>query len=727
MKVTEQTKPTKLGAISGGMVKNIDSTSVALAIVNVNNELQKLETKDKSKANYSGELLRKIKKIYDDLIKMLNRHPQFPSEVIDHQDLNLFYPLMKLISINLSRGEDIVALTDTYGMLLWHHMNHPVLFKSFMRLFTSHDTIMKQFCKLILELAPKLQPVNFLYAYWYTRKVTDALSEDVKDEWHAISMGYVKFVTENVEECYQIILELENMSTVSTFTKDNNKKLTDMLILLIEGLGLESKKELLALMFLTTRLAENLESLSELELSSVNKKSVSKVLEIIRNTLIWNDPCLTSTKKVISSLSKTNSISIKLDTKHSILFILEILDHGNDFNYLHSYNLLSYLTMSLRNLNNLFLCGKQNLYQQYNQLNSKISLTALLANLNYIISTSLLSIYIDNEEIPEIISTHFKRTRLPPLPKSDYFFDSFNTKDPFDNDLSLANNSGNIIRLMHCQSLNLHLLLQILQDELYAISMMNTYSAEQVNLKLIFRLIDLLFSSLFPSLVFLQKYDDHNKDAKAIRDIILDIYHKLISIDLRYTQNSLMWVCLINFASDICYFDLRFVPIFESLFMFLVDKTASNAIQDDELVKSALDFFFTTFSNQESTYQIRGADYKKEKSSSHSNSVTVEISYDEYKFMYPHRQHHSVNSDPITEELRMDSLTTNDPYINVPHTYPNMQDHTESKKHYNNSNNNDLLFIFEPEIANASTPLKSNYVTNFARQQSIHVDQYGKL
>lgn len=726
MRTTEQAKTTKIGAISGGMVKNIDSTSVALAIVNVNNELQKLETKDKTKANYSVDLLNKIKKIYDDLIKMLNRYPQFPSEVIDHQDLNLFYPLMKLISINLSRGQDVVALTDTYGMLIWHHMNHPVLFKNFMRLFTSHDTIMKQFCKLILELAPKLQPVNFSYAYWYSRKVTDALSENVKDEWHAISMGYVKFVTENVEEWYQIILELESMSMVSTFTKDNNQKLTDMLILLIEGLGLESKKELLALMFSTTRLIENLESLTELEISSVNKKSISKVLEMIRNTLIWNDPCLTSTKKVISSLSKTNNISIKLDTKHSILFILEILDHGNDFNYLQSYNLLSYLTISLRNFNNLFLCGKQNLYQQYNQLNSKISLTALLANLNYIVSTSLLSIYTDDEEIPEIISTHFKQTRLPPLPKSDYFFDSFNNKDSFDNDLRLANNSGNIIRLMHCQSLNLHLLLQILQDELYAISMMNTYAADQVNLKLIFRLIDLLFSSLFPSLVFLQKYEEHNKDTNAIRDIILDIYHKLISIDLRFTQNSLMWVCLINFASDICYIDLRFVPIFESLFKFLVDKTASNSILEDELVKSALNFFFTTFSNQEISYQISGADYKKEKSSK-SSSVTVEISFDEYKFMYPHRQQHPVNPDTITEELRMDSLTTNDPYVNVAHTYPNIQDHTESKKHYNNSNNNDLLFIFEPEIANASTPLKSNYVTNFARQQSIHVDQYGKV
>ena len=94
--------------------------------------------------------------------------------------------------------------------------------------------------------------------------------------------------------------------------------------------------------------------------------------------------------------------------------------------------------------------------------------------------------------------------------------------------------------------------------------------------------------------------------------------------------------------------------------------------------------------------------------------------------MYPHRQQQPVNPDTITEELRMDSLTTNDPYVNVAHTYPNMQDHTESKKHYNNSNNNDLLFIFEPEIANASTPLKSNYVTNFANNKvsmSINIEK----
>ena len=122
-----------------------------------------------------------------------------------------------------------------------------------------------------------------------------------------------------------------------------------------------------------------------------------------------------------------DSISIKLDTKHSILFIAERYSTMVMTSIICNklLILLSYLTISLRNLNNLFLCGKQNLYQQYNQLNSKISLTALLANLNYIVSTSLLSIYTDNEEIPEIISTHFKQTRLPPLPKSDYFFDSF--------------------------------------------------------------------------------------------------------------------------------------------------------------------------------------------------------------------------------------------------------------------------------------------------------------
>ncbi|CUM55468.1 uncharacterized protein AC631_03131 [Debaryomyces fabryi] len=725
MKYTEQSKIAKIGGISGRMVKNNDSSSVALALINVNNELQKLETKDKNKTKYSDELLNKIKKIYDDLIKMLHKYPQFPSEVIDHQDLNLFYPLMKLISINLARGQDVNDLTDKFGMLIWHHLNHPVLFRNLMKLLGSRDTIMKQFCELILEIVPKIQKDDFLYAYWYTRKVTDGPSEDVRDEWYAISMGFVKLITENIEEWYNVFLELECMCKISSFTKDDNKKLTDLLVLLIEGFGAPSKKELLALMISTMGLVENLESLSQQEISSINKRCISKVVETVRNTLIWNDPCLISTKKVMSALSKTSSISIKLDPKHSILFILEILDHGNDFNYLHTYNLLSYLTMSLRNLNNLLLYGKQNLYLHYNQLNSKISLTALLANLNYIISSSLLSIYSDNEEIPDIISDNFNQTRLPPLPKSDYFFDNFNYKDAFDNDLSLTNNSGNTIRLMHCQSINLNLLLQILQDELYAISMMNTYSADQVNLKLIFRLIDLMFSSLFPSLVFLQKYGDHDRlDTKSNQETIFNIYHKLISADLRFTQNSLMWVCLINFASDICYFDLNYVPIFESLFKFLVNKTSSNTVLEDELVKSAFKFFFATFSNEDIVDGISGSASKIEMPTN-SNLVTVEISYDEYKFMYPYPQQNPINSNP--DGLRMDCLTTNDPYVNVSHTYLHMQDQAENKKPYNNTNNNDLLFIFEPEIANASTPLKSNYVTNFARQQSIHVDQYGRV
>lgn len=725
MKSKDQSKIAKTGGISGKMIKSNDSSSVALAIINVNNELQKLETKDKNKTKYDDELLNKIKKLYDDLIKMLHKYPQFPSEVIDHQELNLFFPLMKLISINLARGQGINDLTEMFGILMWHHLNHPVLFRNLMRLFGSPDTIMKQFCELILEIVPKRQKEDFLYAYWYTRKITETPPENMRDEWHAISIGFVQLVTENIEEWHKIFLELECMPKISSFTKDDNKKLTDLLVLLIEGLGIPAKKELLSLISSTMGLVENLESLLQHDISNVNKTCISKVVETVRITLIWNDPCLISTKKTMLALSKTSSFSIKLDPKHSILFLLEILDHGNDFNYLQTYNLLSYLTMSLRNLNNLFLYGKQNLYLHYNQLNSKISLTALLANLNYIISSSLLSTYNDNENIPDIISDNFKQSRLPPLPKSDYFFDNINNKDAFDNDLSLANNSGNIIKLMHCQSMNLHLLLQIVQDELYAISMMNTYSTDQINLKLIFRLIDLLFSSFFPSLVFLQKYGGQDRlNTKSNEEMIFNIYHKVISADLRFTQKSLMWVCLINFASDICYVDLKFVPIFESLFKFLVSKTPSNALLEDELIKSALKFFFSTFSNEEIANGISELNSRNEMQPK-SNSITVEISYDEYKFMYPYPQQNPINPNP--DELRMNCLTTNDPYVNVSHTYLHMPDQAENKKLYNNTNNTDLLFIFEPEIANASTPLKSNYVTNFARQQSIHVDQYGKL
>lgn len=717
MKTAEQTKIREVAPISSGGQKNIDRTSVALVIVNVNKELQKLETRDKNKTEYSTEFMDKITRIYEDLIEMLNRFPQFPSDAIDHQDVNLFYPLMKLISISLSQGRDVGHLTDTFALLIWHHLNHAALFQNFMRLFGCDDSIVKPFCQLVLELSPNVQTVYFLYEYWYSRKIMEGSSEEVGEGWHALSMGFIRLVTDNIGECHKILAELENMKSVAIFTKADNKKLTDILVMLIEWLGSETKRELIALMFPSMGLIEILESFSQHEITNVNSRCISKVIETIRYTLMWHDPYFVSTEEAFLDITKNKSISFKLDSKHSILFLLEILDHGEHFNYLESYNLLCYLSMSLKNLNNLLLKGKQELYQQYNQLNSKISLTALLANLNYIISSSLLSIDADNEELPDIISNHFNQTRLPPLPKSDYFFDDFNNKDSFDNDLSLANNNGNLVRLVHCQLLSLHLLLQILRDELYAISIMNTYSADQVNLKLLFRLIDLLFSSLFPSLVFLQKYDDTNGfDTQATRDIIFNIYHKLISIDHKSTQNSLTWVCLINFASDICYFDLRFVPIFESLFTFLVDKTASNKVLEDELVKSGLSFFFSTFKTGDTEYEnIKTA--SKVETSSGLNPICFEISYDDCAFMYAHLKRFPENQNP----------STNDQQMNPSYVYSSMQkDPNENRKQYTNTNNNDLLFIFEPKIADSSTPLKTNYVTNFARQQSIHVDQYGK-
>lgn len=709
----------------GGCDKNM----VAAAIVNVNNELKKLDTRAKLVAGYSKAKMERFSEIYDDLIGLLSRYPQFPVDVIGQHDINLFYPLMKLISVNLSQGhwKEVSRLIDTFGVLVWHHLNHPFLYKSLVKDFCADESIVQQFCKLIFELAPKGRRADSMYMYWFTRKVMKPGSEETRELSYAHSVGFVKLVTENISRFHSQLSNLDGMCTGSVSSKDENKALTELLVKLIGEMEVDPERELLTLMCTSMGLLDKLETLRQQEISGINKKCIGKFIEVSRNTLLWQDPAIISSKQAFADMAKNKSMSIRSDCKYSLLFLLEILDHRDTFNYLESHSLLCYLSFSLKNLNNLSLNGKMELYLHYNQLNSKVSLTALLAHLNFVLASSFLSSFGDNEDIPDIITNHFNQSRLPPLPKSDYFFDNIYSTDAFDNDLNLANNKGNVSRLVHCISLNLNLLLQLLKDEFYSISIMNTYSTDQINLKLIFRSIGLIFSSLFTSLVALRKLDDYDKfDVRLSQDFIIDIYSQLVSMDMKCTQNTLTWVCLINFASDVCYFDLRYVPIFESLFNTLMQKSESSKVLEDQLVKSGLSFFFSTFDNGNFNYAMVGkfTDVSKQ---THANSPLVEIEYHEYEFMYAHLQG---NQDALSKDRRVQTFPGNEQTTNPPYNNPSMlkeqNNYTYSKQQFNTQPNNDLLFIFEPEIANISTPLKSNYATNFARQQSIHVDQYGK-
>lgn len=707
----------------GDVQADFDRSHVESAIINVDRELRKFETRGKIKAEYSPEVLDKISGIYDDLIKMLNMYPQFPTGALDGHELNLFCPLMKLISVNLSQGKDIEHLKDTFSMLIWHHFSQPVLFKEFSRSFRAGDAILKQFCMLILDLSTNVGTMDFPSMYWYTRKMIGSLSGEISKSGSVTSISFIRLVTENFEELYKILSDIEDMKEIVVFTNDENKKLGGLLPALIDYFGLKAKAELASLTLFSMGLIGTLESFLQQDISDVNKKCINQILQSSRNIVIWGDPSVIATKDALSSMTKMKNISIKLDSRHSILFLLEVLDHGTQFNYSESYTLICYLSIALKNLGNLLMNGKQDLYLQFNQLNSKLSLTAFLANLNYIISLSLLSSCNDHSELPDLITKHFEQARLPPFPKADYFYDKLNSKDSFDNDLTLSNNCHNLDRLTHCHLLTLHILLQVIRDDLFAISIMNTYSSENITLKLVFRLIDLLYSTLFPSLVFLNANSEYGINTQVTKDIIFQIYLKIISVDLRSPKNSLIWVCLINFASDICYFDLKYVEIFESLFEYLLDKTASSKILEDDLVKSGLDFFFATFSNSTANYNalVRNSDV----TNSSDKQEIVEISYNEYEFMYAHLQRIQPIQNP-NSELRIENLSTNDT-PSGPSVYANIQkDHNAARKPYNYSNNNDQLLMFNPEMANSSTPLKSNYATNFARQQSIHVDQYGK-
>lgn len=381
----------------------------------------------------------------------------------------------------------------------------------------------------------------------------------------------------------------------------------------------------------------------------------------------------------LTELSELNQAKTSDRSASSIAFnfLLEVIDQHENLDYFLDSALVQKLLLALCVLNKqLDLGGKLQFFLLYNKLNSKISLTVCLLCYNYLIQRNLLKFAGSNDDIPGLVAKNFDFLNLPPLSKSDRLCAVEPASDSFGNDIRLINQHSCFHNLLYCCILNLNLLTKVINDEFVALSTMSDNASDEIIQKLVFSLLDLTFSCLFPVLVVLLKVDDWYLRPTGTK-LVYEVFKTLLNIDTSI-EASLIWVNFLNFAHDVCYSDIRFYQIFEQLFAYLIQQSAE--VKEDPLIRSGLESFVLTFTDGESKDSLCELLAIRQE-----RSPSKQISLDDLRYLYPQKS----GGD---EQLKDTNLETK---------------------------------LNSGKPGNSSSANKS-YLVNSARKPSVHIDQFGK-
>lgn len=409
-----------------------------------------------------------------------------------------------------------------------------------------------------------------------------------------------------------------------------------------------------------------MKSNKESELASlllIDQKSLLEALSIFRKSKLLSEMANKCVERVFEILEYFlpkypqlaspyfEQVNFHLDT--SFRFILEMLDHGLNLDYLQSNSILSSLARHCFTINEHIKRDKLKCYKTFNKLNSKISFSAMTIYLNFLLSVNMMYEW---KTFPKLILSKFELMQLPPLPKSGEFFPKPKTKDFFGNDCASLQNTSNYNYLALGMTTNLETMSHVIRDEFEALKIINTYSTDSIQQKMVRELSDFMISSLTATLVATRNQEGYVKD--RIVGLVHNNIHTLLD------SSNMQWVNLLDFANDLCYSDLHCILILESLFDLLIQKNPD--ILQSSLVSSGLKFFIRTFAPHCTIHGLGDPAYRE---------GTKELLLDDYNYIYnSHKPAEPQSSTPVT--LHKDG--------------------------------------------------SRNYATNSARQQSIHVDEYGR-
>ena len=682
-------------------------TMIKEALINISNELQKLKNTKELKKTSNSELLEKLAGVYEDLIKVMKKESHLIPDSPELGRIDILRPLMKLIAVSSvnCEWEKTYRFVDALVFLSWYCLNSRQLYGCLVDVFAVKDGAVGEYFQVLLLFCEESRSATLYYNYWHNREIIDFDSNDVKKLSQNLYFGYLELLVYRFRVFHEQIEKLIKVQQKETLDEQENQQLVQILNDLGKGIRKSNERELLALMTCSLGLMSMLQQVAPKNVPNFTIKCVQKYLETIQETLDWHELIFLK-QEVQQYLLPRVSVSYSnfRDHRNLLLFLLEVLDHGTTIDYRESTRPLCYITLSLRSIGKILHFDAQLLYSKFNRLYSRVSLSSLFGNLIYILVSSL-SRGTDKFSLPTKVTGFFQRNRMPPLPKSEIFFQHYSYKDSVEDNLTPTNVSQ---KIEHCLALSLYCLSMVLQDEFQSLAKMTTKMSVQQ--KCLQRKLDFVFASICSSLIYFQSLENkETSDKLLVKDLSYKIIEVLILAENDFIENSLMWVSLTNFCSDICYQNISYFPIFGDLLEYLVEKSDKSLCRLP-LVNKSLNSFFATFdivikksSQSENIHNFR-------ETSSGKSSEEITIQWDRYSFLY---QHHNTNLEKNKKNSWGSAAETNN----------------TSARSFDKNPDSSLLFknLATPVLPSVqSKDTKSNYATNSARQQSVHVDDFGR-
>ena len=668
---TSSSQPQTQHSLFAAISTSVSRSSYPVAISNVHTQLKQIGPIETLPVDRINSRLGQLAEMYQILVELVKNDPGSYFLEIKKQDATTcFDAITPLIKLTLLASNMNLAILPTYlqilAKLLWFHLIYAapgiiVLMKGSYNLFAA----------ICSKFSPKQRsPPGFVYWLATSRNTCEEFQPDqITTEALLLAVNEMFAKARESADVLDALLDKQSLSEQEDATLSNS------CINTVESLGHGGVSELLAMYIsLVPNFLVKLNlKITSTATSSINKKCYLKIVSLVTTNIFPLYPLIFESNSAVFSKFVVNKHLFKflpstegyLVNSHEL--IIELLDHGVNISYLEENDILSYLLLSLMNLENL-KHKKQILFSSFNHLSPKTSLATSILYLNFLCSINLAS-YFEELTFPEVVYSQFESFALPPLPKSNYLVEEFRNTDEFELDFSLFKPMENFNHLVACLCSCLNIISFIIEDEIRSIEYANKTSSLPLNEKMVFKFVEFLFCSLLISLSLI-----HNFDLKGCNEIVkqqvVDILDTLLNVKLDCLESSMVWVSLINFANDVCYADLTFVSVFQGLFKDLSEKNTE--ISEHPLVRSGLEFFSTTFICPENSTD----------SLNEGSDATIELSLQELNIMCG---------------------------LSV---YSNF-DKTEK--------NSSIVGLNEQQ--KRSTGL--TYSTNNSRQQSVHVDQYG--
>lgn len=271
--------------------------------------------------------------------------------------------------------------------------------------------------------------------------------------------------------------------------------------------------------------------------------------------------------------------------------------------------------------------GKSAMYSAFSECFQTRNLVATLCDIGYCISTNWLRWSGRDMLLLSPIAQIFPSSALPPIAKPDYFFVEAHFGD-LDETVQMVQLVNTYNDLELAIALILKCILNVIHDEMQGAALIAPELP--MSTKVMAATAEHIFACLVAAnCCGMLQAQSLQKPAAPSSTTISDMSAIIIGEIIVFAKNDpSIWITLFNFANDVCYADMRLVPVFEGFFNLLVAHAGVGA--NEELVKCGILLFSITFCTQLSDH----AAMAKYCDVSLPDLQMVEVSSSEYKFIY---------------------------------------------------------------------------------------------